>query len=69
MAGKHTTTQLRARANASALPPLDPRHYNAEGEMIGHQLVPMDKALEGVHWCSVCGGHPSDPIHQPGWKP
>lgn len=24
---------------------------------------------EGVFWCSVCGGHPDDPIHQPGYIP
>lgn len=54
-------------SNVSVLPPLDPRHYNADGEMLGHELVPMDTPLEGVFWCSVCGGHPTDPIHQPGW--
>lgn len=24
------------------LPPLDPRHYDEDREMIGHEVVPMD---------------------------
>lgn len=54
---------------AIQLPPLNPLHYNEEREMIGHQLVPMGHALDGVFWCEVCGGHPDDPIHQPGYIP
>lgn len=53
----------------SPFPPLNPLHYNEEREMIGHQVVPMAESSEGVLWCQVCGGHPTDPIHQPGWKP
>lgn len=68
-AAQHTTTQQRARSRMSVLPPLDPRYYNEEGEMLGHQPVPMNNTLEDVRWCSVCGGHPNDPIHQPGWTP
>lgn len=52
-----------------ALPPLNPLHYNEDREMIGHKVVPMDRQLDGVFWCSVCGGHPDDPIHQPGYEP
>ena len=48
---------------------LNPLHYNEDREMIGHQLLPMDQASEGVFWCRVCGGHPDDPIHQLGWTP
>ncbi len=36
--------------------------------MIGHEVVPMDQPSEGVFWCRVCGGHPTDPIHQPGYE-
>lgn len=54
---------------AFQLPPLSPLHYNEEREMIGHQLVPMHQGLDGVFWCEVCGGHPDDPIHQPGYIP
>lgn len=49
------------------LPPLNPLHYNEEREMIGHQVIPMDQPSEGVFWCRVCGGHPDDPIHKPGY--
>jgi hypothetical protein len=49
--------------------PLDPLYYNADGEMIGHEVAPLDRMQEGVFWCRICGGHPEDPIHQPGWKP
>lgn len=59
----------KERSNVSPLPPLDPRHYNADGEMLGHELVHMGKPIDGAQWCSVCGGHPTDPIHQPGWSP
>jgi hypothetical protein len=52
-----------------SLPPLNPAHYNEDREMIGHEVVPMKIASEGVFWCSVCGGHPDDPIHQPGYEP
>ena len=48
------------------LPPLNPLHYDDEGVMIGHRLVPMRAPMDGVFWCSVCGGHPDDPIHQAG---
>ncbi|WP_166742048.1 hypothetical protein [Burkholderia cepacia] len=48
---------------------LDPRHYNEDREMIGHEVVPMDQSSEGVFWCRVCGGHPNDPVHQPGYQP
>ena len=51
------------------LPPLNPLQYNEDREMIGHQLVPMDEPSEGVFWCCVCGGHPDDPIHNPGYIP
>jgi hypothetical protein len=37
--------------------------------MIGHQVVPMERPAEGVFWCSVCGGHPEDPVHQPNFIP
>lgn len=53
----------------SPLPPLNPLHYNEERVMIGHQVVPMDQPLDGVFWCDVCGGHPDDPIHTPGYTP
>lgn len=33
----------------------------------GHELVPRDNMMDGVHWCKLCGGHPDDPIHQPGF--
>lgn len=52
-----------------ALPSLDPRHYDEDREMIGHEVVPMDQPSEGVFWCRVCGGHPTDPIHQAGYEP
>jgi hypothetical protein len=52
-----------------ALPPLNPQHYNEDRVMIGHEVVPMDRPAGGVFWCSVCGGHPTDPIHQPGYEP
>ncbi len=51
------------------LPSLDPRHYDEGREMIGHEVVPMDQPSEGVFWCRICGGHPTDPIHQPGYEP
>lgn len=51
------------------LPSLDPRHYDEDRAMIGHEVVPMDQPSEGVFWCRVCGGHPTDPIHQPGYEP
>lgn len=47
---------------------LNPAHYNADGVMIQHELVPRDEPFEGVFWCKVCGGHPDDPIHQPGYS-
>lgn len=48
---------------------LNPLHYDSDGVMIGHKLVPKDSADDdGVTWCNVCGGHPSDPIHQPGYE-
>ncbi len=53
----------------SAMPRLDPLYYNEDREMISHKLVPMDQPSEGVFWCRVCGGHPTDPIHQPGYEP
>lgn len=52
-----------------ALPSLNRLHYNEDRVMIGHEVVPMDKPAEGVFWCSVCGGHPDDPVHQPGYVP
>lgn len=51
------------------LEPLNPLHYNEDRVMIGHELVPMDRQLDGVFWCDVCGGHPDDPIHKPGYEP
>jgi hypothetical protein len=48
-------------------PPLDPRYYDAEAVMIGHDLAPMESPIEGIYWCKVCGGHPSDPIHKAGY--
>lgn len=57
------------KAFIASLPPLNPLYYNKNREMIGHKLVPMAKPFEGLFWCRVCGGHPDDPIHQPGWKP
>lgn len=60
---------MKKLISTESLPPLNPLHYNNDREMIGHELVPMDRPSEGVLWCRVCGGHPSDPIHQPGWHP
>ena len=57
----------RAMVDLSALPPLNPLHYNEDREMIGHQVVPMDTPSDGVFWCRVCGGHPTDPVHQAEW--
>lgn len=59
----------KKRLDWAALPPLDPRYYNEDREMIGHDVVPMDRPSEGVFWCQICGGHPTDPIHQPGYTP
>lgn len=36
--------------------------------MIGHTVNPMDRDEDGVYWCKECGGHPDDPIHQPGYE-
>lgn len=52
-----------------SLPALNPLHYNEDRVMIGHEVVPMDRPDDGVFWCSVCGGHPDDPIHQSGYEP
>lgn len=60
---------MRKPAHTTPLPPLNPLHYNEDREMIGHEVVPMDQPAEGVFWCNVCGGHPDDPIHQPGYTP
>lgn len=60
---------MKKRSLALQLAPLDPRHYNEDRVMIGHQVVPMDQPSGGVYWCRVCGGHPDDPIHQPGYLP
>jgi hypothetical protein len=46
------------------LKPLNPLHYNKDRVMIVHELVPDDRPMEGVFWCKVCGGHPSDKIHK-----
>lgn len=51
------------------LPALNPLHYNEDRVMIGHAVVPMQTLIDGVHWCEVCGGHPDDPVHQPGYEP
>lgn len=51
------------------LAPLNPLHYNDQREMIAHQLIPKDRPMDGVFWCEVCGGHPDDPIHKPGYTP
>lgn len=51
------------------LEPLNPLHYNEDRVMIGHELVPTDRQLDGVSVCDICGGHPDDPIHQPGYEP
>ena len=56
----------RRHAVTPPLPPLNPLHYDDEGVMIGHRLVPMRAPMDGVFWCSLCGGHPDDPIHQAG---
>lgn len=58
---------MKKRTIIDSFPALDPLYYNDEGVMIGHKLVPMDRPSEGVLWCRVCGGHPTDPIHQTGW--
>lgn len=50
------------------LSPFNPLHYDEDGVMIGHDVVPMEEPSDGVFWCQVCGGHPDDPIHQPGYK-
>ena len=50
-----------------SFPALSPLHYDEDGVIIGHELVPMDHPSEGVFWCRVCRGHPSDPGQQPGW--
>lgn len=55
--------------DVAPLPPLNPLHYNEDRVMIGHQVVPMDRPADGVYWCSVCGGHPADPVHQPDYEP
>ena len=47
---------------------MNPLHYDDEGVMTGHRLVPMRAPMDGVFWCSVCGGHPDDPIHQAGYS-
>ena len=57
----------RRHAVAPPLPPLNSLHYDDERVMVGHQLVPMEAPSDGVFWCSVCGGHPDDPIHQAGY--
>ena len=59
---------MKKRALATP-PPLNPLHYNEDRVMIGHQVVPMELPAEGVFWCSVCGGHPEDPVHQPDFIP
>jgi hypothetical protein len=51
----------------STLEQLNTLHYNADRVMIGHAVVPMETPSEGVFWCQVCGGHPEDPVHQPGY--
>lgn len=33
----------------------------------GHELKPMPLSTEGISWCAICGGHPDDPVHQPGF--
>lgn len=60
---------MKTRTTETPLEPLNQLHYNEDRVMIGHQVVPMDGPAEGVFWCSVCGGHPDDPIHQPGYEP
>lgn len=60
---------MKKRGMAIPLAPLNPLHYNEDRVMIGHEVVPMEPPLENVYWCSVCGGHPDDPIHQPGYEP
>ncbi len=60
---------IKGSDSACPLPPLNPLHYNEERVMIGHKVVPMDHLSEGVFWCRVCGGHPEDPIHNPGYIP
>jgi hypothetical protein len=57
--------RLKKVNHKNLLEPLNPLYYNSEREMIGHDLVPMDLPSDGVYWCRVCGGHPSDPVHQP----
>lgn len=53
----------------SVLPSLDSCHYNEDREMIAHEVVPLDQPSKGAFWCRVCGGHPTDPIHQSGYEP
>lgn len=60
---------MKKRVNPEPLAQLNSLHYNEDRVMIGHLVVPMERPLEGVFWCHVCGGHPDDPIHQPGYVP
>jgi hypothetical protein len=60
---------MKKRAIVTPSLPLNPLHYNEDRVMIGHQVVPMERPAEGVFWCSVCGGHPEDPVHQPNFIP
>lgn len=59
---------MRKKGALNSVSTLNPLHFNEDGEMIWHQVVPMEKPSDGVYWCQVCGGHPDDPIHQPGWR-
>ena len=60
---------MKKRSIETPLSPLNPLHYNGDRVMIGHQVVPMEQPAEGVFWCSVCGGHPDDPVHQSDFIP
>jgi hypothetical protein len=60
---------MKKRAIVTPPQPLNPLHYNEDRVMIGHQVVPMERPAEGVFWCSVCGGHPEDPVNQPNFIP
>jgi len=60
---------MRKHILVDTLTQLDPLHYDENGVMIGHQLVPMEFPSDQVFWCRICGGHPDDPIHQPGYQP
>lgn len=53
--------------NPIQFPKLNPLHYDEDGVMIAHEVVPMARQMEGVFWCEVCGGHPEDPVHQKNW--